>query len=75
MRLPRPLDLTKSDFRLWGFLKENAYKTNPHTLEKSKQNIQLCTSNVTKKTLQHSISNIREMANAGTAECEQHFCT
>ena len=32
-------DLTACDFYLWGNVKNKVYKTNPHTLDKLKQNI------------------------------------
>jgi hypothetical protein len=37
----RSPDLSPPDFYLWGFLKENVYKNNPHTLEELKQNTEL----------------------------------
>jgi hypothetical protein len=42
---PRSPDLSPLDFYLWGFLKENMYKNNPHT-EELKRNTELCISNV-----------------------------
>jgi hypothetical protein len=48
---PRSPDLSPLDFYLWGVLKENVYKNNPHTLEELKQNTELCISNVTAETL------------------------
>lgn len=86
MSLPPPLDLIKSDFHLRGFLKEKVWGggTPTHTharmhahlsLEKLKQNIQLCTSSITKKLFSTVHHNTREMANACTAECEQHIST
>jgi hypothetical protein len=37
---PRSPDLSTCDFFLWGYLKGVVYKTNPHTLEELKDNIQ-----------------------------------
>jgi hypothetical protein len=35
---PRSPDLTPFHFYLWGSLKVNVYKTNPHTLEQLRNN-------------------------------------
>jgi len=82
MSLPQPLDLTKSDFHLWDFLKENVYKpphththARAHTLEKRKKIFSCALQASLKKTLKHSASYKREMANACTSECEWHFST
>jgi hypothetical protein len=47
LRLPVSLDLLSPDFCLFGFLKKNVYKNNSHTLEKLKQNIDVCILNIT----------------------------
>jgi hypothetical protein len=57
---PQSPDLSPPDFYLWGFLKENVYKNNSHTLEELKQNTELCISNVTAETLQQVASNMRK---------------
>jgi hypothetical protein len=57
---PRSPDLSPPDFYLWGFLKENVYKNNPHTLEEPKQNTELGISNVTTETLHRVASNMRK---------------
>jgi hypothetical protein len=54
------LDLSSLEFDLWGFLKQNIYKNNPHTLEELKQNTELCISNITAETLQWVASNMRK---------------
>jgi hypothetical protein len=58
--LPRSLDLSPPNFYLWGFLKENVYKNNLHTLEELKQNTELCISNITAETLHQVASNLRK---------------
>ena len=42
-----------SDFYLWGDLKDKVYKTNPHTLDKLKQNITNEIRNITVVELNH----------------------
>jgi hypothetical protein len=64
---------TPPDFYLWGFLKENVYKNNPHTLEKFKQNIDLYISNITAETLHRVASDMRKSVNACIAEHGGHF--
>jgi hypothetical protein len=70
---PQSPDLLPSDFYLWGFLKENVHKNNPHTLEKLKQNIELCISNVTAETLHWVASNMRKRVKACITERGGHF--
>jgi hypothetical protein len=53
-------DLLPPNFCLWGVLKENVYKNNPHTLEELKQDIKLCISNVTAETLHRAASDMRK---------------
>jgi hypothetical protein len=57
---PRSPDLSPLDFYLWGVLKENVYKNNPHTSEELKQNTELCISNVTAETLHRVASDMRK---------------
>jgi hypothetical protein len=66
-------DLSPQDFYIWGFLKENMYKNNPHTFEELKQNTELCILNVTAKTLHWVASNMRKRVNACIAECGGYF--
>jgi hypothetical protein len=65
---PQSLDLLPLDFCLWGFLKENVYENNLHTLEELKQNTELCISNVTAETLHQVASNMWKRVNACIAE-------
>jgi hypothetical protein len=69
---PSP-DLSPSDFHLWGFLKENVYKNNPHTLEELKRNIELCISNVTAETVHRVASDMRKRVNACITKRGGHF--
>jgi hypothetical protein len=71
--LPQSPDLLPPDFCLWGFLKENMYRNNPHTLEELKQNTELCISSVTAKTLHWVASNMRKRLNACIAKHGGHF--
>jgi hypothetical protein len=80
---PQSLDLSPSDFCLWGFLKEKVCKNNPHVAE-LKQNIELCISNITAETL-HLSSCVRNglcdflitlylgLCIQGIAQIEQNF--
>jgi hypothetical protein len=70
---PRFPDLSPPDFYLWGFLKENVYKNNPHILKELKQNTELYISNVTADTLHQVASNMRKRMNACIAKCGGHF--
>jgi hypothetical protein len=70
---PRSPDLSPPDLYLWGLLKENVYKNNPHTLEELKQNVELYISNVTAETLHRVVSNMRKRMNAFIAERGGNF--
>jgi hypothetical protein len=70
---PGSVDLSPPDLYFWGFLKENVYKNNPHTLEELKHNIELCISNVTAETLHWVASDMRKRLNACIAERSGHF--
>ena len=67
------LDITPLHFHLWSFLKENENKSNLHTLEEPKQNIQLCIQSVTEQTLQQDVGKMRKSENACIAEHGGHF--
>jgi hypothetical protein len=69
----RFLDLLPPDFYLWGFLKENMFKNNLHTLGELKQNIELCISNVTAETLHQVASDMRKRVNACITEHGGYF--
>jgi hypothetical protein len=71
-RLRSP-DLSPPDFYTWGGLKENVYKSNPRTLEKLKQNTEVCISNVTVETLHLVASDMRKRVNACVVERGGHL--
>jgi hypothetical protein len=64
---PQSPDLSPPDLYFCGFLKENVYKNNLHTLEELKQNIELCISDVTAETLKPGCIKYEE-----NGECMQH---
>jgi hypothetical protein len=68
-----PLDLSPSDFCLWGFLKESVYKNNPRTSEELKQYIELRISNVTSETIHRVAPYMMKGVNVCIAERGGHF--
>ena len=69
----RSPDLTVCDFYLWGNLKGKIYETNPHTLEKLKQNIRNENGNITVPQLNHVNQNVFSRYNTYLAEGGRHF--
>lgn len=61
---PRSPDLSPPDFYLWGFLKDNVYNNNPHTLDELRRNIEDCISNITTATLKKVACNVRKRVDA-----------
>ncbi|CAF4029216.1 unnamed protein product [Rotaria sp. Silwood2] len=55
---PKSPDLTPCDFFLWGWAKEEVYKTNPKTLAELEERIRTVLNNVPQEFLKNSTSNV-----------------
>lgn len=70
---PRSPDLSPPDFFLWGHLKDNVYKNNPHTIDQLKHNIEDEISRISVATTQKVATNMTKRVNACVAADGGHF--
>lgn len=56
---PRSPDLTLCDFFLWGWAKDEVYKTNPKTLTVLEERIHTVLNNVPQEFLKNSMNNVQ----------------
>jgi hypothetical protein len=70
---PRSADLSLPDFFLWGYLKGNVYKNNPHTLVELKNNITMATTSISVQVLHKVASNMVKRACACITEQGAYF--
>jgi hypothetical protein len=70
---PHSPDLTPCDFYLWGNLKDKVYKTNPHTLEKLRNNICCKISAISGEELQRVNTNMFRRDTECIQSGRQHF--
>jgi hypothetical protein len=65
---PRSPDLTRSDYFLWGYLKQVVYSNRPQTIEDLIQNIEVVMSNISQETLKKVVRNMVTRVNTCYAE-------
>ena len=61
------------DFYLWGMLKNKVYKTNPHTLNELKENIQTTIRSIMVEELVHVNNNFLKRCETCIQENGQHI--
>jgi hypothetical protein len=70
---PHSPNLLPPDFFLWGYLKGNVYKNNPHTLEELKNNITMAITSISVQVLHKVASNMVKRVHACITEQVAHF--
>jgi hypothetical protein len=70
---PRSPDLSPPDFFLWGYLKGNVYKNNPHTVEELKNNITTASTSINIQVLHKVAPNMVKRARICITEQGAHF--
>ena len=56
----RSPDLTPCDFYLWGYVKEEVYKSNPQTLDQLENSIRVVISDIPRELLLKTCESLRE---------------
>ena len=67
---PRSPDLTPCDFYLWGYTKEEVYKTKPRTLEDLETRIREVLNDIPDDILQEVVHSMRKLVDATGAYVE-----
>ncbi|PRD19368.1 UNVERIFIED_CONTAM: hypothetical protein NCL1_57537 [Trichonephila clavipes] len=70
---PRSQDLSVQDFSLWGYLKNVAFRNNPHTLDELKSNILHGISDINSHTLRKVSINLLKRVRFCVQENGHHF--
>jgi hypothetical protein len=70
---PRLLDLSPSDFFLWGYLKETVHQENPHMLEDLRNNITNAVQGITADVLRCVSWNMCRRMQSGLQQNGGHF--
>lgn len=70
---PRSPDLTSPDYFLWGYIKSEAFKNNPHSIDELKANITDLITNVSNTTLKKVSANMVKRVRACITSNGGHF--